>query len=232
MVDLEYCPRLFLATRVAVALATRLPSRRVSLRFLLLCVLTEQEIQPIKDSAALLQQLAIVPQRCAQTVNDCIEARGLQTVKLVIFKIHVVNYLGYLTQTFAIPQAESFQHRLESAILAMMRELGAIHVERNRAIYCLAFSNKIEPGPLIDKLRNEPGRGQAVDVQIATRHPPPILIIGDGQRPRFRSCLRRFLHRRLRETNRLLTAFVCIERVCTSFRFEEIVRGYSFQFGV
>jgi hypothetical protein len=54
-------------------------------------------MQPIKYGPALLQQLAIVSQRPAQGIDNCVKAHGLQPVKLVIFEIYVVNYLGYLT---------------------------------------------------------------------------------------------------------------------------------------
>src|SRR5207253_6478782 len=146
---------------------------------------TKQRIQTIKDCAALLQQLAIVSQRCAQTVNDCIEADGLQPMKLVIFQIYVVNYLGYLTQTFAFAQAESFEHRLESAIFTMMRELSAIHVEGNRAFYRLAFGNKIKARSFVDELPDQPSGSQPVDMQAASSHPATTLVTRQIESPGF-----------------------------------------------
>src|SRR6266404_1679281 len=109
-------------------------------------------METLKDDARLLQQLAIVSQRCAQGVHHRIKTRSFKPVKLVILKIDVVNNLGNLPQTFAIAQAESPQHRFEGAILTMMGELRAIHVEGNRAFNGLAVGNKIKARALIDKL--------------------------------------------------------------------------------
>src|SRR5260221_14473991 len=109
-------------------------------------------METVKDDARLLQQLAIVSQRCAQSVHDCIKARSFKPVKLVVLQINVVNNLGNLPQTFAIAQAESLQQRFEGAILTMMREFSAIHVEGNRAFYRLAFGHKIKARALIDEL--------------------------------------------------------------------------------
>ena len=73
-------------------------------------------------------------------------------MKLVILQIDVVNNLGNLPQTFAFAQAESLQQRFEGAILTMMREFRAIHVERNRALYRLALSNKVKARAFVDEL--------------------------------------------------------------------------------
>src|SRR5437868_15216589 len=109
-------------------------------------------METVKDDARLLQQLAIVSQRFAQTVHHRIKTSSFQPVKLVILQIDVVNNLGNLPQTFAIAQAESFEQRFEGAILTVMREFRAIHVERNRALYRLALSNKVKARAFVDEL--------------------------------------------------------------------------------
>src|SRR6266581_9686161 len=109
-------------------------------------------METIKDDAGLLQQLTIVSQRFAQSVHYRVKARSFKSMKLVILQIYVVNNLGNLPQTFAIAQAESFQHRFEGAILTMMGEFGAIHVKGNRAFYGLALGKKIKARALVDKL--------------------------------------------------------------------------------
>ena len=103
-------------------------------------------METIKDDARLLQQLAIVSQRFAQSVHDRIKTRSFKTVELVILQIYVMNNLGNLPQTFAIAQAESFQHRFECAVLTMMSEFSAIHVKGDRAFYGFALRNKIKAG--------------------------------------------------------------------------------------
>src|SRR6266851_4454527 len=108
-------------------------------------------METVKDGARLLQQLAIVSQRFAQSVYDRVKARSFKPVKLVVLQINVVNNLSNLSQTFAIAQAESLQQRFEGAILTMMGELSTIHVEGNRAFNGLAFGNKIKSRSLIDE---------------------------------------------------------------------------------
>src|SRR6266446_6149317 len=109
-------------------------------------------METVKDDARLLQQLAIVSQRCAQSVHRCIKTRSFKPVKLVILQINVVNNLGNLPQTYAIAQAESLQHRFEGAILTMMGELRAIHVEGNRAFNGLPLGHKIKARAFVDEL--------------------------------------------------------------------------------
>jgi hypothetical protein len=109
-------------------------------------------METIKDGARLLQQLAIVSQRCAQSVHDRVKARSFKPVKLVVLQIYVVNNLGNLPQTFAIAQTKFLEHRFEAAVLTMMGEFSAIHVKGNRAFYGLALGNKIKARALIDKL--------------------------------------------------------------------------------
>src|SRR6266404_6472696 len=109
-------------------------------------------METVKDDARLLQQLAIVSQGCAQSVHHRVKARSFKPVKLVVLQIYVVNNLGNLPQTFAIAQAESLQQRFEGAILTVMREFRAIHVERNRALYRLALSHKVKARAFVDEL--------------------------------------------------------------------------------
>ena len=53
-------------------------------------------METVKDDARLLQKLAIVSQRCAQSVHHRIKARSFKPVELVILQIYVVNNLGNL----------------------------------------------------------------------------------------------------------------------------------------
>ena len=139
-------------------------------------------METIKDDARLLQQLAIVSQRFAQSVHDRIKTRSFKTVELVILQIYVMNNLGNLPQTFAIAQAESFQHRFEGAIISMMGELRAIHVEGNRAFNGLPLDNKIKTRSLIDELFDQPSGSEPVDMQVAPSHPTTTLIVRQVQR--------------------------------------------------
>src|SRR6266404_1992742 len=109
-------------------------------------------METIKDDACLLQQLAIVSQRCAQSIHHRIETGSFKPVELVILQIYVVNNLGNLPQTFAIAQAESLQQRFKGAILTMMSEFRAIHVKGDRAFYDVALSHKVKARAFVDEL--------------------------------------------------------------------------------
>jgi len=109
-------------------------------------------METIKDGARLLQQLAIVSQRCAQSVHHRIKTRSFKPVKLVVLQIYVVNNLGNLPQTFAIAQAESLQQRFKGAILTVMREFSAIHVKGDRAFNGFPLGHKRKARALINEL--------------------------------------------------------------------------------
>src|SRR5438128_10659392 len=139
-------------------------------------------METIKDDARVLQQLAIVSQRAAQSVHDRVEACSFKPVKLVVLQIYVVNNLSNRLQTFAIAQAESFEQRFKGAILTMMREFSAIHVKGDRAFHGLAFGNKIKARSLIDELFDQPSGSEPVDVQVASSHPTTTLVVNQIQR--------------------------------------------------
>ena len=160
----------------ATTLATRSPSY-VLLRFVLLRALGEKPVQSIKDHTALLEQFAIVSEHFTEPVNNRLEPRSLQPMKLGVLQIYIVNYLGDLTQTFATAQAKSFEHRLEGAILAVMRKLGPKHVERNRALHRLALGDKVKARAFVDELPDESSGSQPVDMKVASGHPATTLVV-------------------------------------------------------
>src|SRR5258707_12493427 len=109
-------------------------------------------METAEDYPRHLQPVRMVMQCMVQSVHLRIKPRSVQTVDLAVFEIYGLNNLGNRPQTFAIAQAESLQHRFKGAILTMMREFRAIHVERNRAFCRLALSNKVKARALIDEL--------------------------------------------------------------------------------
>src|SRR5207244_2157472 len=100
--------------------------------------------------------------------NDCIEARRFKTVKLVIFQIDVMHYFGNFAQGSAVTQAEPLQHRLEGAILTVMRELSAVHVEGNRALHRLSIGHEIKARTFVDELSDQPCGCEAINMQVAS----------------------------------------------------------------
>src|SRR5262249_44820068 len=113
-------------------------------------------------------------------VDDCIEAGRLESMKLFVFQIDVVNYFGEILQAANVRQAKTLSHRFEGAVVALMRKLRAEHVERNRALDRLFLIHEIETRPLINELRNQPRGGESIDMQVLSGYPTSILIVRDG----------------------------------------------------
>ena len=66
-----------------------------------------------------------------------------------------------------------------------MGELGAIHVERNRALCRLAFSDKVKARSFVDELPDQPGGREPVDMQVAPSHPAATLVLRQIECPGF-----------------------------------------------
>src|SRR5262249_34824815 len=70
-----------------------------------------------------------------------------------------------------ILQPETLQQRLERAVLAVMPELGAQHVERDALARGVGGIREREDGVRVAEALDEPRRGDAVDVRARTGHP-------------------------------------------------------------
>src|SRR5947209_3711062 len=111
----------------------------------------------------------------------------------------------------------------------MMSELCVKHVEGNAVLDLVTFSHKIEARVLIDKLFDQPGGSQAVDVNVPPRYPTTTLIILYPQ------CIALGWSRSLsdwclRDAQKFLATFVSIESYSVTLRCEEIVRHHPFKF--
>src|SRR6266446_4411602 len=103
-------------------------------------------------------------------------------MKLVVLQIDVMYNFRHLTQALDIVQAETFEQCLKRTVFSMMSELRAIHVERNRAHYRLAFSDKVKARAFVDELPDQPGGSQAIDMQVASSHPAATLVTSQTKR--------------------------------------------------
>jgi len=85
-----------------------------------------------------------------------------------------------------VAQAEALQHYLEAAAVALVGELGLEHVEaqlsRHRRVGLAG--DEFELGLGVDEPPDQPGAGDAIDVDALARDPAPALerIRGRGRR--------------------------------------------------
>src|SRR5262245_21244920 len=147
---------------------------------------TEYFIEAVEDRNGLPDQLPVIFEQVGQPANHEIEPGDLRPVELVIFEVHVVDDFSQLAQSRVIAQAQLLDHGLEGAIFAPVRELSSIHIEADPAFDTLPLGDEGEAGPFIDEPFDEPDRGQAIDEQVAARHPEPTLVLRQIGRRAFR----------------------------------------------
>src|SRR5262245_34513641 len=152
----------------------------------LLLIPTEYFIKAVKNRNGLRNQLPVIFEKFGQSANREIEPGGLRPVELVVFEIHVVDDFGHLTQARGATQAQLLDHGFESAIFAPVRELSSVQVEPDPALDTFPLGDEREAGPLVNEPLDEPDRGQAIDEQVAARHPEPPLILRQVGRRAFR----------------------------------------------
>src|SRR5262249_47210419 len=97
-----------------------------------------------------------------------------------------MDYFSHLPQPRVAAQAQLIDHGLEGAIFSPVCELSPIQVEADPAFDTLTLGDEGEAGPFIDEPLDEPDRGQAIDEQVAARHPKPPLILRQIGRRVFR----------------------------------------------
>src|SRR5215813_13043050 len=191
--------------------------------FRLLLIPSEQFIKAVKDRNGLRDQLPVIFEQFGQPANHEIEPGDLRPVELVIFEVHVVDDFSYLAQSRVIAQAQLLDHGLEGAIFAPVRELSPVQVEADPAFDTLPLGDEGEAGPFIDEALDEPDRGQAINEQVAARHPkPPLVLRQIGRRVFRRDRFRQSLVAVLRGAKSLVAPFISGQGWRTARGAEEI----------
>src|SRR5262245_12910771 len=147
---------------------------------------TERFIQAVKDRNGLPDQFPVVFEQFDQPANHEIEPGGFRPVELVILKVHVVDDFGQLAQSRGATQSQLIDHGFEGAIFPPVRELSPVQVESDPSFDTLPLGDERKAGPLINETLDQPDRGQAIDEQVAARHPEPPLVLRQVGRRAFR----------------------------------------------
>src|SRR5215207_4921674 len=131
----------------------------IALPFDLSGVPAQQRVQSVEEHAALLKYLAVVFEKFGQPRHGGVEPRGFEPVELTVLEVDVVNDLGDMAQGGVVAEAEPFDEGLEGAVLALVCELGAEHVEGDAALDPFALGDEVEARALVDELPDQPGGG-------------------------------------------------------------------------
>src|SRR6185369_1722737 len=142
-------------------------------------------VEGIEDGPAVPEPRLVLAVRPGDPGDQMLDARGLLTVELLVLQVDVVHDLGERPERLVL-QGEGTEHHLEGAEVAVVRELGVEHVEaklprRRRVAAC---RNELEGGLLVDEASDEPGAGDAVDVDALAGDPRPLLRLRDRERAR------------------------------------------------
>ena len=91
-----------------------------------------------------------------------------------VFEVNVVNDLTDGVER-RIGKTGSRQENFESAAVALMSEFGLEHIEAQLArLRGIAFArHELEPGILVNKTADEPGRCDPVDIHVLSGYPDP-----------------------------------------------------------
>src|SRR5712692_790497 len=154
------------------------------------CLLLQDVVEPIEQRHPALEQLVVVVERGGERQDRQVHARGLAPRELAVAQIRLVDDLGDRAEA-PVPDAPALQERLERAVLALVAELRAEHVERDPLRRRVRRVGELEARLVVEEPFDEPRRRDAVDVRprpgdprAARRRERPVTPRGRRPRPR------------------------------------------------
>src|SRR5262245_16958331 len=124
--------------------------------------------------------------------DEMVDALRLLASVSRVLQVDVVDDLGERVERGILPP-EVAEHHLEGAELAVVSELGLEHVEADltRCGGVAARSDELEGGRSVDEPADQPGAGDAVDVDALPGDPRALLDVLDPVRASRRLSARR-----------------------------------------
>src|SRR6266481_5429988 len=110
------------------------------------------------------------------TFQDTINPDRFHSLKSGVVQIGVMDHLPYLRYCF-VRDRKTPDERLESAVVAMVRELGIKHVERDRARDSVCTWREYKFRLPVNELRDQPRRSNSVDLRARARQPCFALVL-------------------------------------------------------
>src|SRR5262249_40546463 len=129
-------------------------------------------VEIVEDLAAARDPLRVILGGDADALDQRPDARDFGAAELAVLQVDVVNDLADGAQRRVLELAALEEH-LERALVALMGELGLEHVEAQFAgVGAVAFArHELELRLRIDEAADQPGAGNAVDIDALPRHP-------------------------------------------------------------
>src|SRR5436309_756695 len=149
--------------RLCIAATYLRPAR---LRLLLL----QDRVETVEDRHAALEQVVIVRRGLGERADGEIHARRLVPCELAVVQVRLVDDLRDDLDP-PVLEPEPLDQGLERAVLAVMPEIRAEHIEWDALPGGISRVSERELRVWIAEALDEPGRRDAVDVRAGPRHP-------------------------------------------------------------
>src|SRR6266851_1721007 len=132
----------------------------------------ERGMEVVEEDAAAREALAVVRLHGIEPGQELAHAGRLRPPVLPVLEIEVVDDLRHLSER-PIASAEPAEHGLEGATVALVGERPSHHVEADlgRTWLLAGGVDEAEAGARVDEAAHQPGRRDAVDVDVPARHP-------------------------------------------------------------
>ena len=134
--------------------------------------LRKRPVQRLEERDPALQQQVVLGRGQLEPLDQRADRACVGGAEAAVLQVEVVHDLGD-ARDGRIRDAEDGAQGLERAALALMAELDAEHVERNRVRgrKGLAVDRELESASSIDEASNQPRRAHAIDAGTRARHP-------------------------------------------------------------
>src|SRR5215813_5640830 len=132
--------------------------------------LSNRRVESIEQRQPLGERLLVVLHSGQEPAQDKVEPARLFAREFFVAKISLVDDLGNRRQA-AVAKSRAVQQGLEGAVISVVAELDAGHVEGDGARRHLIGSGKVELGLRVEKALDEPGGGDAVHVRPRASDP-------------------------------------------------------------
>src|SRR5437016_5305305 len=110
------------------------------------------------------------------TFQDTINPHRFDPLEFGVVQIRVVDHLPNFRHDF-VGDSKTFDESLESAAVAMVRELGVEHVERDRTGHDMCTWREYKFRLPVNELGDQPRRSNSVDLRARARQPCFALVV-------------------------------------------------------
>src|SRR6266480_5439854 len=136
----------------------------------------EKRVECVEAFEASPQNFFVGQSFLCPTFQDTINPDRFDPLESGVVQIRVVDHLANFRHDF-VGDRKTPDERLESAVVAMVRELSIKHVERDRARDSVCTWREYKLRLPINELRDQPRRSNAVDLRAWARQPCFALVL-------------------------------------------------------